>query len=193
MKLDPGTRDRIKAIDGQVIRIIIDAPAVSFMLSFSKGRVFVLRDDDSVVDERVADTTLSGSLSALLSLLNGNNAIYEGGVTIEGDIGLSQRISEIIEQLDPDWQDAISPFIGDSLTHRLDVLQSGFSQWLKRNSRSARDNLSEYMQEEIEAVAANSEVVFFCEEVDDLRAAADRLEARIEKLETRNAGASDEA
>lgn len=192
LKLDPETRRRLHSIDGSVIRFVIDAPAVSLMLTFSEGNVFVLRDDDAQSDVQTADTTISGSLSALLSLLKGNDAIYEGGVRIEGDIGLSQSIREIIEKLDPDWQDALSPLIGDSLTHRLDVLQIRFAQWIKRSGRAARENTSEYLQEEIQVLAPDSEIALFCEDVDELRAAADRLEAKISRLESNKACARDE-
>lgn len=191
LKLDPDTRRRLQSIDGRVIRFIINRPAVSLSLSFSAGHVFVL-DNDEARDCNTADTTISGNLTSLLSLMKGNDAVYEGDVKIEGDIGLSQHLKDIIERLDPDWQDALSPFIGDSLTHRLDVIQSRFSQWIKRSRTAAGQNTSDYLQEEIQVLVPDCEMAHFYEEVDELRAAVDRVEAKISRLESNKASTNNE-
>ena len=55
--------------------------------------------------------------------------------------------------------------------------------WLERTRASLQQNTSEYLQEEAEVLAPNAAVCDFCTEVDEVRAAADRLEARLRKLE----------
>lgn len=192
LRMDPETQARLAAIEGCVVRINVTAPSLSAMLTVVDGKVLLAQaDDDNGVDVS-ADTTISGSLTALRSLLDGNDAVYKGDVTIEGDIGLSQQLKQIFSQIDPDWQEAISPYLGDSLTHRLDVAQSRLGNWFNRSKDSFSQNTSEYLQEEVELLAPNSEVQHYCAEVDHLRAAADRLAARIQRLEKANTPESDD-
>lgn len=183
LRLDPETRQRLTSIDGSVVRINITAPATSVMLIVVDGKVQLSPPDDADGLDASADTTITGSVLALRSLLNGNDAVYKGDVTIEGDVGTSQQLKQILSLLDPDWQDAVSPFLGDSVTHRLDRAQTQLGRWLQRSRHSFDLNTSEYLQEEIELLAPNAEVDSFCEEVDELRAASDRLEAHVQRLE----------
>ena len=181
LKMDPDTRGRLASINGKSIRVNISSPAVSLLLSVAEGRVLLALPDDN--DGLDPDLTISGSIASLRSLLDGNDAVYTGDVGIEGDIGTSGQLKQILVLLDPDWQDALSPYLGDGLTHRLDMAQADLGRWLRRTREGVRQNTSEYLQEEVEVLAPNSEVQLFCAVVDDTRAAADRLTARVQRLE----------
>jgi len=116
--------------------------------------------------------------------MRGNDALYTGDVRIEGDVGLGQTLKEILGSIDPDWQEAISPVLGDALTHRLDQMHSRLREWLTRTRDNFEQNTSDYLQEEIELLAPNSQVHRFCKEVDECRAHLDRLQARLSILES---------
>ena len=187
LRMDPDTQSRLSAIDGKVIKLNVVNPQFAILISVADGHISLdqpLIDEHDEGDSVTADTTISGSLSDLRSLMNSNDALFTGAVKIEGDIGVSHQLKQIVAKLDPDWQDAVSPYLGDGITHRLDVLQSGFTRWLKRTGEALRMNTGEYLQEEVELVAAESQVRVFSEDVDEVRAAADRLDARIRQLET---------
>lgn len=178
VRLDPDTQRRLAGIEGKTIRINVQNPTLSVQLCIVDGSVCIINNNDDP-----ADTTISGTLTALKSLSHSSDALYRRDVLIEGDLGLGQKLREILAGLDPDWQDALSPVLGDALTHRLDRAQQRVNRWLKRTARSTQQNTSEFLQEEIELVAPASQVQRFCNEVDELRAAADRLEARIRLFE----------
>ena len=184
LKMDPDTQERLGSIDGKLIRVNVTSPSMSLMISINDGRIQLQQAADESGDvESDADTTISGSLTDLRSLLNGNQAVYSGDVLIEGDIGTSQQLRQIIANIDPDWQEAISPYLGDGLTHRLDMAQARLGRWIKRTRSSARMNSRDYLQEELELLAPNSEIQWFCEQVDSARANLDRLAARLDRLE----------
>lgn len=189
LQMDPETRQSLDALNGKSVRVNITRPGLSVLLLIVDNTIQLAQPDDDGGMEESADTIITGELLALRSLLDGNEAVYQRQVSIEGDIGTSAQLKQIIAGLDPDWQDAISPYLGDGLTHRLDVLQSDFKRWLQRTRQSTRHNTSEYLQEEAELVAPNSEVRQLCDEVDDVRAAVDRLSVRVQRLE--NAHQSD--
>ena len=183
LRMDPDTQARLSALDGKVMRVNVDSPQLSIIVSITDAQVMLDQPPDSDDEDLLVDATVSGSLSDLRSLIYGNDAVYTGAVTIEGDIGVSQHLKQIVAQFDPDWQEAVSPYLGDGLTHRLDVAQSGFVHWLKRTREALKLNTGEYLQEEVELLAADSLIESFCDEVDEVRSAADRLEARIRQLE----------
>ncbi len=183
LRLDPETRSRLASLNGKVVRVNVGRPTISLMLAVADGNIHISEPDDTLGIDSSADTIITGDSVALRSLLRGNDAVYTGKVKIEGDIGTSQQLKQIVAKLDPNWQDAIAPYLGDGLTHRLDVAQARFGGWLKRTRESARLNTSDYLQEEIEVLAPNSEVRQFCSDVDEVRAATDRLAARVQQQE----------
>lgn len=178
LRLDPATRDRLDALEGRVIAVNIVRPNIEFVLSIVCKRVNVM----GMVDTP-ADTTFTGSLAAFRSLSSGNDALYKGDVSIEGDLHIGQQLKEIAATLNPDWEEFLSPVLGDTVVHQLAVASQSFSTWLSRTRSSFEQNSSEYLQEEAELLAPNSEVHDFCLDVDAIRASADRLEARIKRLE----------
>jgi len=187
VQLDPDTCTRLSAINGKRVRVMVTAPQLTMTIAINNGQITLDQSDDMRCD---ADATISGSLSDLRSLLNNNDAVYAGAVIIEGDIEIAQHLKHIVSSLDPDWQEAVSPWLGDSLTHYLDVTQSRFSRWLDRTSEAFRMNTGEYLQEEAQLLAPKSEIAAFCEAVDDLQASVDRFAARLSQCEKRKGSLS---
>jgi len=178
LRLDPETRERLSALDGKVIAIHVTSPELNVVMSIVDKHIHFI----GVIDTP-ADTTLTGTLSALRSMSAGNDALYRGEVTVGGDIGTGQLLREIIAELDPDWEGFLSPLIGDSLVHRAGVAGGLLSGWIKRTQEAMSQNTGEYLQEEVQLLAPNSEVTAYCTDVDDIRASVDRLEARVQQLE----------
>lgn len=177
LKLDGHSKEAVR-LDGKLIRVNVSAPRLSVALSVADGKVYVVGEATTP-----ADTTISGSLTALRSLAGSNEAMYRGDVTVEGDLSAGQQLKEIIAGIDPDWEEIVSSLLGDTLAYRLGAAGRRMGHWLERTRTSLEQDTSEYLQEEAEVLAPNSAVCDFCNEVDDVRAAADRLEARLRKLE----------
>ena len=178
LQLDPDTRDRVGQLEGKLIAVNLVQPNLEFVISVVDKRVNIIGRLDTP-----ADTTLTGSLTAFKSLASGNEALYKGEVKIEGDLHIGQQLKDIVAKLDPDWEEFLSPMLGDTVVHQLAIAGQSFSSWLSRTRSSLEQNTSEYLQEEAELLAPNSEVRDFCLDVDAIRASADRLDARIKRLE----------
>lgn len=178
LRLDPDTRDRLGQLEGKLIAVNLVQPNLEFVISVVDKRVNIIGQLDTA-----ADTTLTGSLSAFKSLSSGNDALYKGEVKIEGDLHIGQQLKDIVAKLDPDWEEFLSPVLGDTVVHQLAIVSQSLSSWLSRTHSSLKQNTSEYLQEEAELLAPNSEVRDFCLDVDAIRASADRLDARIKRLE----------
>jgi ubiquinone biosynthesis protein UbiJ len=62
--------------------------------------------------------------------------------------------------------------------------------WARRAGRAARDNIAEYLEEEGRDLVNRTELEEFLRGVDGAREAADRIEARLARLEARTPGAA---
>jgi len=178
LRLDPDTRAALDRIDGKIIMIKLQSPETQVALSVVDRRIEVLRAFDGDVD-----TTICGSASDLLSLQKSNDVLYRGDVRIDGDLSVAEQFKDIVGGLQLDWEEWISPLTGDSAAHQLGEFSRQLSGWLSRTHDSMRSNTSDYLQEEVQLVAPNSEVQRFCADVDELRARADRFAARLALLE----------
>lgn len=178
LRLDPHTRDALSSIEGKVIRVEVTSPAITFHLIVLEGEVDVEGGFDGE-----PDTTISGSAGDLLSLRSKNDAMYTGAVKISGDMATGEQLRHLINNLDIDLEEVVAPITGDAIAHQLGRLGSQLGSWFSETSSSLKTNTSEYLQEEAQVLAPNSEVNRFCTEVDELREFYDRLEARISQLE----------
>jgi ubiquinone biosynthesis protein UbiJ len=151
------------------------------------GRLMLLAGDDSA-----ADATISGSPPALLQLLKGGAARQPGkpAAQIRGDAEIANRYRELFMLARPDPEEEISRWIGDFPARRLTQLAERALQFARRVRRTAGENIAEYLQEEGRDLVNKTELEEFLRGVDELRETADRIEARLGRLEARLKGAA---
>jgi len=135
---------------------------------------------------------------ALFDLLTEGAARTAAGATssrprpttrILGDAEVAARYRELFTLARPDLEEELSRLIGDLPARRLSLAAQGALGWVKKLGRTAGENLAEYLQEESRDLAAKPEVEEFVQGVDRLRDTADRVEARLARIEQRLKGA----
>jgi ubiquinone biosynthesis accessory factor UbiJ len=154
--------------------------------STAHGRLMLLTGGDSP-----ADATISGSLPALLQLLKGGTHRQPGKPTaqIRGDAEIANRYRELFMLARPDPEEEISRWIGDFPARRLSQLAERALQFARHVRRTAGENIAEYLQEEGRDLVNKTELEEFLRGVDEMRETADRIEARLGRLEARLKGA----
>jgi ubiquinone biosynthesis protein UbiJ len=134
-----------------------------------------------------ADTQLTGSLIALgLMGLSGKpmNSLFSGEVTIEGDTETGRKFQELFAKLDIDLEGKLARFTGETVAHNLAEFFRVGKNWSKESLETFKLNTSEFLQDETQELPAVPEAELFYAEVDTLRTDFDRLQNRIERLET---------
>ena len=104
---------------------------------------------------------------------------------ISGDAEIAARYRELLELARPDWEEELSRLVGDLPARRVSLAARAALSWARGFARTARANVAEYLQEESRALVSKPEVEEFLAQVDALRETADRVEARIARLERR--------
>jgi ubiquinone biosynthesis protein UbiJ len=106
-------------------------------------------------------------------------------VHVTGDAEIAARYGELLELARPDWEEELSRLIGDLPARRVSLAARAALSWARGFARTARANVAEYLQEESRTLVSKPEVEEFLGQVDALRETADRVEARIARLERR--------
>jgi len=159
----------------------------------SGGRLHLLTGDASAA---AASAAISGSLPALLQLFKGagmrdaKGAAPGRAAQIRGDAEIANRYRELFMLARPDPEEELSRWIGDLPARRVSQFAARALQTAQRVRRTAGENIAEYLQEEGRDLVNKTELEEFLRGVDSLRDTADRIEARLKRLEQRVKGAA---
>ena len=182
--LDPDTKRKLTELEGKVLCIKIRSPDLTlYLLPGENGIEVRERIDDS------PDVTLSGPLSAFIKLgldakgEDRNRVFSEGGVTMEGNAEVGQAFQKAMSDLDIDFEELLSRYIGDTPARKVGVAAQGLRSWAEDAIDLSRENMADYLTEEKEVLVTPVKMERFEKSIDILRSDVDRLEQRIKKLE----------
>ena len=184
LKLDQASHgnalERLQTMQGRLICLHISNPDLKLYFLPTADNVRVTTGYDAV-----PDVTIQGSALALMRLsaaADTGRAMLEQGIKIDGDMGLGNRFSQILREIDVDWEELLSRAVGDVVAHHLGQVVRNAQGWLGDSSHAMRLNTQEYLQEESRLLPADADLNYYYEQVDQLRLDTDRLEARINRL-----------
>jgi ubiquinone biosynthesis accessory factor UbiJ len=175
-----------RRLEGTSLQVDIEG-LTRIRASAHRGRLALLAGDDSG-----ADAVISGSLPALLRLLEGGASREPGqaAAQIRGDAEIANRYRELFKLARPDPEEELSRWIGDLPARRVSLIARRALEFARRVRRTAGENIAEYLQEEGRDLVNRTELDEFLRGVDELRETADRIEARLGRLEQRLKGAA---
>src|SRR3984957_15908251 len=134
-----------------------------------------------------ADATIAGSPLALLRLA-GESASRGAGVSVSGDAEIANSYRELLALARPDLEEELSRLTGEVPGRALSQVAANTLRWAERARRTAGENIAEYLQEESRDLVNKPELDEFLQGVDMVRETADRVDARIARLEQRLKG-----
>ena len=180
LRLDPTAQPRLARLGGRVIEIDCTTPA---------WRLFILADGEGL---RLAsdwggeaDCRLRAPASSLAHLALSRNktaVLHSPEVEIDGDSALLMQLAEVLQDLELDWEYEVSRWLGPVAGQLLGSSLRGPLAWARQSGDSLRLNLADYLAEESRALVGNNEAQARFDELDRLKLALDRLDARIERL-----------
>ncbi len=191
---DQNSGDRLGKLDGRRVRLQLQDLAITLDFIFTAYRVEVSLDTTSD-----ADTVISGSMPALFAMALPDDEGRWGGpgsrVKISGDATLARDLERLFSKLDPDWEAGVAEFTGDVMAHQLVAGLKSIASSLLNTGEQLRDVASDYLHSEQSPLAQTTELRGFSDEVDGLRDAVERLEARMRILLDRqdDSGTADQA
>ncbi|EIJ41739.1 hypothetical protein BegalDRAFT_0828 [Beggiatoa alba B18LD] len=132
------------------------------------------------------DATIQGLPFSLLRLLRqpAGTVSRDEDIVLQGDMDVIQGLMQVFRQLQVDWEEKLSQWIGDVPAHQLGRVVQQTQHYAQSQWQTGEANISEYLQEELKALPAHAEVQAFLDAVDVLRDDVERLEQRICLLST---------
>jgi ubiquinone biosynthesis protein UbiJ len=109
--------------------------------------------------------------------------MFKGRIRIDGDTEAGHRFKQILAAVNVDWEEQLSQYTGDVIAHQIGRLWRHGKNWVQDSRQRLDRNLSEYLQEEIKLLPRQDEIEQFMSDVDTLRADADRLLTRFDRLQ----------
>lgn len=179
LALDPETPARLKPLLGRSVRVELPEIGLVLRANFNENGVNLnqAEPEDETVD---ASVRLSAAAALSLARTRGEQA---QGVEFRGDVAVVHALRRLAGGLEIDWEEQLARVTGDIIAHRAGLAVGGLFSWLTQTRQTFEANLGEYLTEEARQLPPAAEVAGFLDDIDRLRQDADRLQARLERLE----------
>ena len=177
LKLDGNTLPKFNNMQGKIICLHISGLELKLYFLPDQNDIAVMGNY-----EGEPDTTIKGAPMTLMRLGTSSNSgktLLDSDASIEGDTHLGAEFSRILSEVDIDWEDLLSNFVGDMVADHAAQTAHDSSEWLKEKQQTMQENTAKYLTEEAQLTPAEEEMNHYLDEVDDLRMSVDRLEAKV--------------
>ena len=190
LRLDSTALPRLGHLHGKVIEVDCRDPAL---------QLFILPSADGLLLapswSAVADCTLRAPASSLLQLALSKDktaVLHSPQVDLSGDSAVLLDLVKVLQDLELDWEYELSRWLGPVGSHLVGGHVRSRANWSRRGLASLQENLGEYLSEEARTLVGQPEAQARFAELDELKLAVERLEARLERL-VRSHNSSDNA
>lgn len=183
LAFDPESEVRLQALQGKSVTLELNLALqehLSIPLHFTNKSIEILPNLPESPDLVIKGTPLS--LLGMSLAKDKRSHFFGDNVVIEGNLELGQQVTDLFEQLEIDWEESLSHWVGDVPAHQVGLAVKGIKDFTKRFHNAMTRNINEYVHEEIDLFPAKEALKDFFDDVDILRMDVDRIEARIEKL-----------
>lgn len=177
LAMDPAAALQLAKLDGQVIHICLSNPQIDLFIIPQQQQLAVQSFYDGP-----SNTQVSGKPSDFLELMLAKDpasALINGNITVKGSASALIDLQKVFKNTRLDWEFELSKLVGDFAAHEIGKVVAHSTQWLKQQRPKLDAQLKEIVYNEARLLASREEIRRFCNDVDDLSARLDRLEARI--------------
>lgn len=182
LALEPEVLAECGKLQGRVIALHADGPGWEFFLCPHGKGVQVLDAAPGEPDVRIRARPAQLLRQALASGRGEASAL--AGVQVEGDAGLLSRFGALLVRVGFDPEEWLARFMDGGAAHRVAGALRGLGAWGREAAATLALDTAEYLREETRDLVHRDDVERWIGEVDALRARADGLARRLERLET---------
>ncbi|SOB77829.1 ubiquinone biosynthesis protein UbiJ [Marinobacter sp. LV10R510-11A] len=182
LELDPaGQQALLGALERPVQFRITDPVSLTCSLHRAGNRVQVRSQP---AEEPALE--ISGKPLAFAALATGDNRVFtDNRLEVTGDTALAHQFQRALDQLNPDWEAAMARHIGDVPAHFIGKRIRNAVSWSRQAFSTLNANIEEYVHEESRALPGRRELEATFEDIDALSLRTERLEARVNQIESR--------
>ncbi|ASQ47410.1 ubiquinone biosynthesis accessory factor UbiJ [Legionella clemsonensis] len=181
LALDESIPDKIIALHGKVLEIIVAPLGANFFILFEQEQLKLLAHYDGKPDTIIHSSPLG---LIRLSFLPASKArsLFNDKIRLSGDVELGQAVKNLFDELDIDWEGHLAHFTGDVVAHQVGSLfRQGFA-FKKQLQESFHHNMANYLHEELRLFPSREEIEDFYKDIDQLALDVERLQAHVNQF-----------
>ncbi|MDP1543733.1 MAG: SCP2 sterol-binding domain-containing protein [Polycyclovorans sp.] len=183
LRLEPEAEAALASLAGKRIAVQLTPLGWHLLLEMLPGGSVRVGVDEP---DPPADVTLTGSPVELLARgaeMARGEPFSAKGLQVRGDAETLRRFAAALNLVGADVEEWLAPWLGDVLAHRAAGFMRSALQWGRQTFSTLALNTTEFLQEESGDLPRRVDVEAWQDEVDLLRDAVDRFEARLQRLE----------
>jgi ubiquinone biosynthesis accessory factor UbiJ len=161
------------------IKIIITKPNLIYFINLDDNNVTL-----SMQPKFSVDTVISGPSKAfvLLLLTKQYNLAFNTGLEVTGNLNLAEKLQKILFKSDIDWQTKLETVFDPAIAYQIQQFGAFAKANLTDFKISLMFSLTDYLLYENKVLVSKEIMNEYIQEIDNLRFAIDRIEARINNL-----------
>lgn len=180
LALDSESKKRIHFLQNKIVTLELRGTPLTMQMIFSNDTVHLKWDHFNDPDLIIRGTPLN---LLHMSLVTDRRKFFAEDIVVEGNMELAQQVLAIFDDLEIDWEEYISTWVGDVPAYQTGRIFRHLKNTSQRIRNLVSNNLNEYVHEEINLFPPEEALQDFFQAVDELRMDVDRIEARINKIE----------
>lgn len=183
LDMDPDARAKMPAMADKVLKITIREIDLPLIMRVRENHIDVLPSYDSDIHSEMRASVLS--LMKLGMAGDASSSAMGGDIEMSGDLETGRQFRDLLSKVDIDWEEILSQYTGDIVAHKIGNGIRTLTNWGRKTVDSLSKDVSEYLQEESRQIPSQHEIKDYLTNIDDIRLATDRAEARIKQLQNR--------
>ena len=180
---DPQTQARLQKLQDKTMTLKVTTIGQSLSLTPRAEGLELSQQSPGHVD-----VTLSATIGAMIKISKyglDDAELEPGELEISGDPIVGQRFAQLMSELNVDWESLLAEQIGDSPAKAVTFAASQVKLIANDAHGKFKEFVNTLIQNDLGVVADKQSVDEFLDEVDTLRADTDRLNARLQRLNTK--------
>lgn len=180
LMLDPESKQRLEGLQQKSVTIELLGTGLTFQIQFLDADFRIAFNDFLE-----PDTTIRGAPFSLLHLAvtkEKRKQFFAEDVSMVGNLDVGQQVIALFDELDIDWEEYLSHWVGDIPAHHVGKVGRGIKQFSQRLRHVLQENINEYVHEEVDLFPPVEALQDFYHDVDVLRMDVDRLAAHLDHL-----------
>ncbi|WP_026376447.1 ubiquinone biosynthesis accessory factor UbiJ [Aestuariibacter salexigens] len=187
ISFDRSATSRGKALQSKRVGVTLAESPWPLAFQFDADAPLTVRVHERVDDDSTpVDCEISLSISTLSELSDASQItglIKQGRLNVDGDIQVAQAFSQLLGELDIDWEEQLASRTNDVFAHQLFSSVKSAANGFSRVATSLHNTVRNAVLEEKPIAAHPIAIAHFSDQVDALRQDTDRLMVRLEQLE----------
>ena len=180
LQLDPQLKGKLAAIADKQLLIEIRDWQQSILCVYSDEQIHLYS-----TQERSFDCMISADINTLLALKDPSmltQLIRQDKLDLQGDLNLAQGFSNAFAELDIDWPEHFSRYIGDAPAQQLWLSIQALKRRSSQTKSKLENTLTTLCQDELAVTIHPLELAIFKQQNRQLKSQVSQLEMRINAL-----------